>query len=424
MENVEELEEIPDLDESTGTASLVRTLSVRNRKLQEEKNRSSPSLLLSTLKSKVPKESSLKRSNTVTSLDTSKSNADSHQENDSTEIFTSSLSRRPTNWFNKKNKENDHSTTSNRLRANTMSSTPSISSPSESANNDKISRKKFAEAKRALDWGIWKKGIELMDALDREGDPRAKAFLDPLDVTENLENPTGCYYIGKHFEEKEEYVTALAWYGIGAQGGFVLSQIEFANLLSLGKGTDGAIPNPGLAMKWYYKAFLNQNPTPTSYNLSAYAIGCLYINGDPSISAASNPIKWASLSDIEASSYTVIPQDLQKGTNWIRKSASRNHAEAKDILSSLSDINPHIRYAEAVENMSRVDWRVNWKKGIETIHQLAQEGFEAALAFIDPATTSLVTYSGAQWFGVWDFSAAESEGIYLVGFFFFFSFFY
>ncbi|KAJ3114236.1 hypothetical protein HDU96_002363 [Phlyctochytrium bullatum] len=335
-----------------------------------------------------------------------------------------------------------------RTIARTLSDAASmLTAGGDLTDEERAAKRKFAEAVRNLNWGAWKKGIDALETLAKSGDERALEFLDP--VKSRFKNPTGCYFMGKHFEEvRGEDDVALAWYAIGAHGGYPAAMLNLASFLSRGKGTDGNHPNLGLAMKWYHAAHSNpQLATPQVLAEAAEGIGRLYAEGSASLSlfdeqtlsrkSAPAPLlttdedgdgvivrdlelaeddgeanltpeeldaKWANLPD-ELASKRVIRRDLILAALWFRRAAARGHAGAKAYLSSMMEMQPHVAYSEAVDHLTQGRWR----RGVEGMMSLVDGAFEPAERFIDPKTSSLRFAPAMQWLGVHFASLAARE---------------
>ncbi|KAJ3211958.1 hypothetical protein HDU67_004151 [Dinochytrium kinnereticum] len=300
---------------------------------------------------------------------------------------------------------------------------------------ERASRKKFAEAVRNLNWGGWRKGIDALEVLASGGDERALEFLDP--VRSRFKNPTGCFFMGKHFEEvRGEVDVALAWYAIGAHGGYPAAALALASFLARGRGTDGSHPNLGLAMKWYHAAHANPHlTTPQVLAEAAEGIGRLYAqgsanaiddglpaekdedgeiivrdlevaddDGEMNLTPEELDARWANLPD-DVASKRVIKKDLLLAALWFRRAAVRGHAGAKAYLSSMMEMKPHVAYSEAVEHLSLGRWR----RGVEGMMALSDGGFEPAERFMDPASSTLRFAAAMQWMGVHFASLAARE---------------
>ncbi|KAJ1545190.1 hypothetical protein HK405_008080, partial [Cladochytrium tenue] len=422
--------------DSTGTASLARTLTARNRNLQHLGGRSpSAEGSFSTLARKASTRSpTLSREGSM-SEDTSGSRP--------VTPASSTLSRGTLKgpWFGTIKGTVGRSSLS-------RSATADDDDFADLSEEDRLNRKKYADAVRALNWGMWKKGVEAMDTLadDGAGVEKAVIFMDP--ARSPFKNPTGCWHLGKLFEEKAEKValtssseptiesaensgevaddskdpeaglespspeplpalspeaqrtahlaTALAWFAVGAHGSYPPAMISFAKLLSTGAGTDNGIPNIGLSMKWLYRAYKAPNQTPGAQSYSAEMIGKLYLAGAGSPenletaevdAPPAGELAWATMTDAEASLHTVVPQDLALGTQWLRRAARRANAVASDALASMAEIEPHNARADAIDHMRSGRFRT----GIQALWDLDQQGFPDAVRDLDPAVSTLPT---------------------------------
>jgi TPR repeat protein len=117
-------------------------------------------------------------------------------------------------------------------------------------------------------------------------------------------------------------------------------------------------------------------------------------------------IDWIHLTDEEAASYTRIPQNFKLAAQYLRIAARKNHKGAQELLSTLSEVGPHVRFLEAVEAGVK---KGKWKTCVESLRELAEEGFDEASAYIDPITTLLESAVGCRWFGVSDLVASKQE---------------
>ncbi|KAJ3309271.1 hypothetical protein HDU76_003671 [Blyttiomyces sp. JEL0837] len=438
---------------STGTATLARTLSARQRNLREaalakssqsflrsrsnsgNNSNTTPTLVRSLSRSGSMSESvtlirtrsqrSRQNSGNATPEPTTNADSENNEGNTATErtsspteekpsddtvtidddnatTASSTLPRTSSNPFQTlaRTTTNAGSTLFRTLKKGTLSrSNSSDDTQSEApsiSDEEKLLKRKLADADRALGWGMWKKGFEIYEALangidtpNNEPEPRAVKFLDP--AVSEFKNPTGCYWLGKHFvEERGDFGTGLAWFAIAADGGYPVAMNTFAQALANGDGTDGSKPNIGLAMRWFYKAYHAQNPTPAVLMEAAEGIGRLYLTGPVSNNNNNQEeeIPWLALTDIEASQHTVIPQNLPLATQWLRRAASKGSKTALELLAQPSDIRVHNIYAQAIEDLKLRKWR----KGVEAMFGLADGGFADAVVAVDPLQSSLVGF--------------------------------
>ncbi|KAJ1565856.1 hypothetical protein HK405_011465, partial [Cladochytrium tenue] len=436
-----DVEEAPVPPDSTGTATLARTLNARSKNLRTLSGKKSAGSFTTLSRKTVSRTKSQSNLGAEGNGAEPAAAADGDQpiaKDDAAGAAPATLPRKPT-WFG---------TMRGTVGRSSLSRSSSVADDDDDASaseEERQNRKKYAEAVRSLNWGMWKKGVEAMDALaaDGAGVEKAVIFLDPAQSP--FKNPTGCWYLGRLCEEKAEKLQqqltepvtsvggetgldghaagamtdalvhepidedaptpeerrrdllakALAWFAIGAHGGYPPAMISMAKMLSSGAGTDNGIPNIGLSIKWLYRAYKAPNQTPGAQSEAAEILGKLYLNGVSSptqtdsadFAAAPSPgeLDWAAMSDQEASLHTSVPQDLSLATQWLRRAARRSNTTASETLASLSEIEPHNARADAVDHIRHGRFRT----GIQGLWDLEAQGFPDAVRDLDPAVSTL-----------------------------------
>ncbi|KAJ1540340.1 hypothetical protein HK405_011418, partial [Cladochytrium tenue] len=436
-----DVEEAPVPPDSTGTATLARTLNARSKNLRTLTGKKSAGSFTTLSRKTVSRTKSQSNLGAEGNGAEPAAVADGDQpaaKDDTAGAAPATLPRKPT-WFG---------TMRGTVGRSSLSRSSSVTEDDDDASapeEERQNRKKYAEAVRSLNWGMWKKGVEAMDALAADGGGVEKAviFLDPAQSP--FKNPTGCWYLGRLCEEKAEklqqqpteqatsaggeggpdghatgamtdalvhapidedaptpeerrrdlFAKALAWFAIGAHGGYPPAMISMAKMLSSGAGTDNGIPNIGLSIKWLYRAYKAPNQTPGAQSEAAEILGKLYMNGVSSPAqtdgadavAAPSPgeLDWAAMSDQEASLHTSVPQDLSLATQWLRRAARRSNTAASETLASLSEIEPHNARADAVDHIRHGRFRT----GIQALWDLEAQGFPDAVRDLDSAVSTL-----------------------------------
>ncbi|KAJ1553144.1 hypothetical protein HK405_008816, partial [Cladochytrium tenue] len=126
--------------------------------------------------------------------------------------------------------------------------------------------REYKEAIRSLEWGLWSKGISVLDRLSQPpfSLPEAVAYLDPDQSP--LKNPTGMFWVAAHFErraavtsaaadEEEKDIRALA----SAAGGDAASHVG-VQLRARSRDTADAMAVAAAA--WYAKAATRGGTVP------------------------------------------------------------------------------------------------------------------------------------------------------------------